>query len=243
MPSLHGQRGFGCAFAAGAAPISLRRGRAALVPPRALLRATGRRRVAAACVPPPGGGAPARTFKHIGWGAVEEMCSRLAAAVKTAAGAARYDVLLAVTRGGMVPATILAQALEVRNVLTATVIFYTDEGDKFYGMSEPRFLAFPNPERLEGKRVLVVDDVWDSGRTAVAVRQRVVGAAADVCDVCVLHYKEKQTLYGELKPTFFAAGTDDWIVYPWERMSPNHEKNMDAQFQDAPIEGEQEPSK
>jgi uncharacterized protein len=106
------------------------------------------------------------------------------------------------------------------------VIFYTDEGDTFYGMAEPQFLAFPNPERLEGRRVLVVDDVWDSGRTAIAVRRRVEGAGARECDVCVLHFKEKQTLFGEVRPQFFAAETDDWIVYPWERISPSHKARL-----------------
>jgi uncharacterized protein len=165
-----------------------------------------------------GAGAAARIYEHVGWAAVEAMCEELVAML----AGREYDVILAVTRGGMVPATMLAQALEVRNVLTATVIFYTDEGDTFFGMAEPRFLSFPNPERLEGKRVLVVDDVWDSGRTAVAVRKRVERANAAVCDLCVLHFKENQTVFGDLRPQFFAAETDNWVVYPWERISPHH---------------------
>lgn len=150
------------------------------------------------------------------------MCARLVALV----GDRSYDVILAVTRGGMVPGTMMAQALEVRNVLTATVIFYSDEGDAFFGMEGPRFLAFPAPEKLEGQRVLVVDDVWDSGHTAVAVEKRVKLAGAKVCDVCVLHYKPGMTVYGDLKPEFYAAETSDWIVYPWERISPNFKQDV-----------------
>jgi len=60
---------------------------------------------------------------------------------------------------------ILLQALPVRDILTAAVMFY--EGEET--LPEPVFLPFPPDPLLFGKRVLVVDDVWDSGRTAWAV--------------------------------------------------------------------------
>ena len=77
-----------------------------------------------------------------------------------------FDLLLGIARGGLIPAALLAQALSIRNILTAAVMFY-EEGEET--LPEPVFLQFPPDPLLFGKRVLVVDDVWDSGRTAWAV--------------------------------------------------------------------------
>lgn len=160
---------------------------------------------------------PTRVYEKVDWPVVESMCGELAARLRTK----RFDVVLAVTRGGMVPATLLAQALELRNVLSATVIFYTDIGDQFFGMAEPRFLSFPSADSLEGRHVLVVDDVWDSGRTAVAVRRRAERALPASVTLAVLHYKPNETVFADTKPDYYASETDNWIVYPWEGMSPH----------------------
>lgn len=145
------------------------------------------------------------------------MCLELSAA----AAADRFDVVLAITRGGLIPATLLCEALELRNILSATVMFYTDTGDQFFGMTEPRFLSFPSADALEGRRVLVVDDVWDSGRTAHAVKDRVMRAKAALVKVATLHYKPTMNLLEDSTPDFYCNTTENWVVYPWERASPN----------------------
>jgi uncharacterized protein len=160
--------------------------------------------------------------EFVSWADVEHMCSGLAERLR--ASDEKYDVVLAVTRGGLVPATLVAQALEMRTVLSATVIFYTDGGDQFYGMAEPRFLSFPAADALAGRSVLVVDDVWDSGRTATAVRLRVQRAEPKSVTIAVIHYKPDQTVIADSTPDFYAEDTDNWIVYPWEMLSPRHSR-------------------
>lgn len=159
-----------------------------------------------------------RRYQYVSWGDVERMCKVLVEKLR----GRRFDLVLAVTRGGMVPATLLAQALELRNVVTATVIFYTDGGDQFFGMTEPRFLSFPSADAIAGQNVLIVDDVWDSGRTARAVRKRALVAYAKSVTLTVLHYKPTQTIVTDVAPDFYAEDTENWVVYPWERISPHH---------------------
>lgn len=144
------------------------------------------------------------------------MCLHLARAAEPH----NFDVVLAITRGGLIPATLLCEALCLRNILSATVIFYTDSGEQFFGMTEPRFLSFPSPDALQGRCVLIVDDVWDSGRTASAVRNRVLRADAKLVKTAVLHYKPHQNQVADMEPAFFAATTKNWVLYPWERVSP-----------------------
>jgi len=127
-----------------------------------------------------------------------------------------YDAILVVARGGMVPACLISERTGVRNILCAAVVLY-DDAQRL--LPEPAFVQFPDDRHLEGRRILVVDDVWDSGSTIVAVRDRLRKAGARV-EVCVLHYKPGRNRYPGDRPDYHAEETDRWIVYPWDPVRP-----------------------
>jgi hypoxanthine phosphoribosyltransferase len=60
-----------------------------------------------------------------------------------------------------------------------------------------------------------VDDVWRGGRTITTVKAR-VEASGGRPELAVLHYKPTQSLFAKIKPDYYAAITDEYIVYPWE---------------------------
>ncbi|WP_342397141.1 phosphoribosyltransferase family protein [Candidatus Chlorohelix sp.] len=123
-----------------------------------------------------------------------------------------YDNILVITRGGMVPACLISEKTNIRNILVAAVMFY--EGQK--RRDEPIFLQFPEDSQVYGHKVLVVDDVWDTGQTVMVVRERLLRAGAKV-DVAVLHFKPSNSQFPPTeKPDFYAEETDAWIVYPWD---------------------------
>lgn len=123
-----------------------------------------------------------------------------------------FNTLVMITRGGVIPGGLLAEALDVENVLTAAVDFPS----KAVGlMAWPNFAQFPEESLVTGRRVLIVDDVWGTGRTSIAVRERLLAAKADAM-TCVLHYNPYRSLFNKEKPTFFAEATESYIVYPWE---------------------------
>jgi hypothetical protein len=62
---------------------------------------------------------------------------------------------------------------------------------------------------------LVVDDVWGSGRTITAVKNR-VSAAGGNPSTCVLHFNPYRSLFTKAEPDYYAAITDAYIIYPWE---------------------------
>ena len=103
--------------------------------------------------------------QHLTWTQIEDLAIKLADRLPRG-----YDVMLVITRGGMVPACIISERLNLRNILVAAVLFYTAQERT---LDKPIFLQFPADPLLNGKRVLIVDDVWDSGRTIMAVRERV----------------------------------------------------------------------
>lgn len=145
--------------------------------------------------------------QYLSWHQIDAMVQQLAGAL----GNQSFDAMLAVTRGGLVPAGILAYQLNVRHILVAAVQFYTGIGKR---ASAPTFLQFPADPFLFGRKILIVDDIWDSGKTVNAVQQRVVAAGGKPM-TAVLHYKPSASLFPQ-QPDFYVEATDAWIVYPWE---------------------------
>jgi hypoxanthine phosphoribosyltransferase len=129
-----------------------------------------------------------------------------------------FEAMLMITTGGIIPGGLLAEAMKLSSILTAAVDFPSElesKEEKKRLMMWPNFLQFPEDQLLRGKRVLIVDDVWGSGRTITAVKNRVSGAAA-VPYTCVLHFNPYRSLFGTVRPDYFSAITDAHIVYPWE---------------------------
>ncbi len=123
-----------------------------------------------------------------------------------------YDALLMITRGGIVPGGLIAEALDISYILTAAVQF-PEAGQA--RLAWPHFLQFPEERLLRKKRILIVDDIWVNGRTITAVKGRVAGAGA-MPEVAVLHFRPGSNLFRETGPDYYAAITDRFIVYPWE---------------------------
>ena len=147
--------------------------------------------------------------QYLSWEQIQEMVAALAGQEHIA-----YDALLAVTRCGLVPAGMMAYHLGIRNILVAAVQFYSGVARR---AQQPTFLQFPADPFLSGQRILIVDDIWDSGKTITAVRERVLDAGG-VPVTAVLHYKPAASLF-DTRPDYFVETTEAWIVYPWE--TPN----------------------
>lgn len=131
--------------------------------------------------------------------------------------AGHFGAMIMVTRGGIVPGGLLAEALNLSVVLTAAVDFPSelDLDEKARLLVWPKFLQFPEDSLLSGRRVLIVDDVWGSGRTSTAVKSRCQAAGA-IPFACVMHFNPYRSLFSKAEPEFYGAVTDAHIVYPWE---------------------------
>ena len=132
----------------------------------------------------------------------------------------RYDSMVIVTRGGLIPGGMLAEALNITYILAASVRFPADFPSlgrrvMHERYAVPEFIQFPDDDLIEGRRILVVDDVWTRGRNIVTVASR-IDAAGGTPETCVLHYKPTTSLYPGHTPTYYAAVTDAYIIYPWE---------------------------
>lgn len=127
-----------------------------------------------------------------------------------------FEAMVIITRGGIIPGGLLCEALNIASVMTAAVDFpFESRQAENKLLAWPKFIQFPTDDQLNDRAILIVDDVWGSGRTITAVRGRVAAAGARP-STCVLHYNPYRNLFGQLRPDYYAAVTDAYIVYPWE---------------------------
>ena len=123
------------------------------------------------------------------------------------AEAGPFQAIVAITRGGLVPAAIVARELNVRLIETVCVESYheyTKQGDLRVIKTVTESIT-----RLGGKGVLIVDDLVDTGKTAKVVRDLLPGA----------HFA---TVYAKpmgrpMVDTFITeVSQDTWIYFPWD---------------------------
>jgi hypoxanthine phosphoribosyltransferase len=125
----------------------------------------------------------------------------------------RPGIILGIARGGLLPAAAMAYALDVKNVFMMSVEFYTgvDERLDFPVMLPPLL----NAVDIAGARVLVVDDVADTGGTLKLVNDF---CAAHVADVrCAVLYEKPRSV---VKCEYVWRRTDRWVNFPWSSHAP-----------------------
>jgi hypoxanthine phosphoribosyltransferase len=119
----------------------------------------------------------------------------------------KLDVIAGVTRGGLVPARILADLLEITDIVTVGVEFYVGVAET---RGEPVLIQRVSAD-VEGKKALLVDDVADTGKSLRFARGHRQQAAAEIriATVC-------SKLISEIKPDYYKKETCRWVVFPWD---------------------------
>lgn len=125
----------------------------------------------------------------------------------------RPDLIMSITRGGMLPAGAMSYAMGIKNLHIINVEFYTGVDTR---LPLPVLLPpVPAAVDLSAKRVLIVDDVADTGETLRMVR-----------DFCAEHVAETRTavLYEKphsvVKCDYVWKRTEEWIAFPWSSEPP-----------------------
>jgi hypoxanthine phosphoribosyltransferase len=140
------------------------------------------------------------------WDQIYEMLLSLAERI----GKSRFkpDIVLAVSRGGWIPARVLCDLQGDPNLADVGVEFY-------FGVAEAEdepTLVRPASVSLEDRKVLIVDEVADTGKSLKLVKEHVTDRGAKEVKVAVIYSKP----HSIVKPDFFARETSSWIVFPWE---------------------------
>ena len=117
------------------------------------------------------------------------------------------DVILAVARGGLTLSHFMAQAMNIRNLFSLNSIHYNDE------TKLDTFEIFNIPDLSNTKRVLIVDDIVDSGETMVEILKILNKKFPNTkFKIATLFYKKSALI----QPDFSVKEANCWIDFFWE---------------------------
>ncbi len=125
----------------------------------------------------------------------------------------RPEIILAIARGGLLVAGALSYALEVKNTFTMNVEFYTGVDERL----EMPMLLPPVPDLVDFSetKVLIADDVADTGATLALVKRFLEGKVAETR--CAVLYEKPRT---SVRCEYVWRRTDRWIDFPWSVEAP-----------------------
>ncbi len=144
-------------------------------------------------------------FLHLSWDDVQALAEALASKIR--ASGYQPDIIVAVSRGGFDPARILCDQLGVRRLASVQLEAY----DGMTRRAEP-VVVLPVNADLGGKRILLVDDVSDSGASLAKGKEHLIEKRASDVRIATLHIKP----WSRFIPDYYSDEVDEWVVYPWE---------------------------
>lgn len=143
----------------------------------------------------------------ISWGEVHRLSALLALQIREAGY--KPDLVIAIARGGYVPARLVCDFLDIYNLTSIRITHYTAGSNK----QKTASLSSPLCVKIKGLKVLLVDDLTDTGDTIEIALQHIREFKPAEVKVAMLHHK-KQSL---LQPDFYAKKLVKWrwLIYPW----------------------------
>ena len=119
------------------------------------------------------------------------------------------DIVVGILRGGVVPARIISDILGVDDIAVIEIKLYKD----FTTRGARPYLRQPVTIPLKGRRVILVDDVSDTGLTLELALQAINLYMPAAVKTATLYIKP----WTRIVPDYYSEITDKWIVFPWEK--------------------------
>jgi len=146
-------------------------------------------------------------IREITWEEYLEDVKKLALIIKESNF--KPDVIVAVARGGFVPARVISDIIGVDLILTIVAKAYKGIGRK----SKVVIIQSFDCKHIIGKDVLVVDDIVDSGETMVKVLEFIYKCSPREVRSATVYHKP----WSKIVPDYYIKTVKDWIVFPYEK--------------------------
>jgi hypoxanthine phosphoribosyltransferase len=145
-------------------------------------------------------------FEVLTWNRMYNILLRLARKILTTR--LMPDVIVGVSRGGWIPARVLCDLLSAPKLASIGVEFYTNVGET---KRRPK-LTQPLSVAVSGQKVLLVDDVADTGHSLSLAKEQVLKKGAKEVRTVTMYTKP----WSIIEPDYQGEKTSCWIVFPWE---------------------------
>ncbi|MDH5793661.1 MAG: phosphoribosyltransferase [Candidatus Bathyarchaeota archaeon] len=140
------------------------------------------------------------------WNQIYEMLLNLVEKIRK--NGFKPDIIVGVSRGGWPPARVLSDLMSNPNLANVRAEFYLGVAET----KEEPVLTQPVSMEVAGKKVLVVDEVADTGKSLKLVKEHVIEKGATEVKIATVYYKP----WSIVKPDYYEKETSCWIVFPWE---------------------------
>lgn len=122
----------------------------------------------------------------------------------------QLTALVAIARGGLVPAVVLAHHLKIYNF--SVIAMTRNQSNEMYSDRQPPLITAELQIVLEGQDVLIVDDIVGEGETMLMAKNQIMQYNPRSIQTLALAVNQGSTF----KPDFFIFEVDDWVIFPWE---------------------------
>jgi hypoxanthine phosphoribosyltransferase len=140
------------------------------------------------------------------WDQIYEMLLCQAQKIKT--HNYKPDLIVAIARGGVIPARILSDLLETPNLRFIQIEFYTNINQTLQEPTLKQALA----TNVTGKKLLLIDDISDTGKSLKLAKTHLQHQGAIEIKTATLFEKP----HSIITPDFYEKQTADWVVFPWD---------------------------
>jgi len=140
------------------------------------------------------------------WDQIYEMLLNLVEKIRK--NGFKPDIIVGVSRGGWPPARVLSDLMGNPNLANVRAEFYLGVAET----KEEPVLTQPVSMKVAGKKVLVVDEVADTGKSLKLVKEHIIEKGATEVKIATVYYKP----WSIVKPDYYERETSCWIVFPWE---------------------------
>ncbi len=145
-------------------------------------------------------------FEVPSWDQIYGLLLKLAEAVRKSGF--EPDLIVGVSRGGWIPTRIMSDLLGNPKLANVTVEFYVGVAET---KNEP-IITQPVSVSVKDKRVLVVDDLADTGESLKLVTEHLENQGASEVRIAAIYYKP----WSIITPHYYEKETRCWIVFPWD---------------------------
>jgi hypoxanthine phosphoribosyltransferase len=140
------------------------------------------------------------------WDQIYEMLLDIAEKVRK--NGFKPDIIVGISRGGWPPARVLSDLLDNPNLANVKAEFYLGVAET---KGEPT-LTQPVSTDVTDKKVLIADEVADTGKSLKLVREHIIKEGATEVKIATVYYKP----WSIIIPDYYGKETNHWIVFPWE---------------------------
>lgn len=118
------------------------------------------------------------------------------------------EMIIAIAKGGVIPAQILSDLLETNQPSTIQIEFYQNIAQPKLEPTLKDLISIS----IKSKKILIVDDISDTGKTLKFAQTYLQEQGPSEIKTATLYFKPKSAT----KPDFYEKQTNNWVIFPWE---------------------------